>query len=277
MQRLGFGHYLNVFAATASFTTRLHLRRRRTWLMGALILLPAALPPFIAYYTYDAIRHGPQFVVVAAEYLYLYTLVPLAAVFFAGTLLSEEIEGRTFPLLLSRPAPRSALVLGKFTAFVVVTYGLFVPAFLVDYAVNLAAYRVADTGFLLGLLPRYLGLLALSLAVYGAFCLCIGTFTRRPVIIATIFVFGWEKVVVAIPGYADFLTFWKYISRLTPEVPFKRLEIGKIELPAELLRTVYPVGPTTSLIVLLAMTAVLLTLACLAVRSRQYVADTEGG
>ncbi len=274
--RIQPGHFLNVLAAVAVFSTRLFLRRRRTWLMAALMLLPVALPFLAAALDTSATRMGPRLLVALVEYLYLFTLAPLTALFFAGTLLSEEVEGHTFPLLLSRPAPRSAIVLGKFAAYFVVSFALLAPAVVVFVAGGVIALHVSEPGAAFALLPRYLALVALALLTYGALCLFVSTIATRPVIVSAIFLFGWEKAVVAIPGYADFLTFEKYLRRLTPDVPFKRLELGKLELPVELLRSVYPVGAGTSLAVLAVAAAVLLAFACLAVRRRQYAAHGDG-
>jgi hypothetical protein len=275
MNRLGFKHYLNVLAAIAGFSLKLHLRRRRTWLMAALILLPTALPPVVqAIDPPPADARLPIFIAMA-DFMYLFTLVPLTALFFACSLLSEEIEGRTFPLLLSRPAPRSAIVIGKYLSYAVVSLLLVGGSFLTAYL---------SFGFVLGLpidrqtfayVIQYLLRLALALPAYGAFCLAVSTLTKRPVVVSALFLFGWEKAVVALPGYADFLTLQKYVLELRPAVDFRRIEIDKVELPAELMRTVYPVGPAESVTVLICATIALLALACLVVRSSQYAAAPE--
>ena len=274
--RIPSGHFWNVFAAVAAFTTHLFVRRRRTWLMAGLMLVPMALPFLAAWIDTSAVRMGPRLLVALVEYLYLFTLAPLTALFFAGTLLSEEVEGHTFPLLLSRPAPRGAIVLGKFAAYFLVSFALLAPATAAFMGAGAFALRVADPAAAFALLPRYLTLIAMALLSYGALCLFVSTIAARPVIVSAIFLFGWEKAVVAIPGYADFLTFEKYIRRLTPDVPFKRLELGKLELPVELLRSVYPVGAGASLVVLVGVTLALLALACTAVRKRQYAAHGDG-
>jgi hypothetical protein len=121
-----------------------------------------------------------------------------------------------------------------------------------------------------GLLARYVALCTVGLAAYGALCLMVSTVTRRPVLVAALFIFGWVKMVIALPGYADFLTLQKYLGRLLPEVAFRRIEIAKVELPVELMREVYPVGVGTAVIALAIATAVLLAIACFAVRVRQY-------
>jgi len=274
--RIQPGHFWNVFAAVATFSTCLFVRRRRMWLMAALMIVPLPLPFLASALVPYATLMGQRLLVAQVEYLYLFTLVPLTALFFAGTLFSEEVEGHTFPLLLSRPAPRSAIVLGKFTAYFCVTFALLAVVVTIFFTIGVFALHVSKPLIVFGMLPRYLAIVALALLSYGALCLFVSTISTRPVIVSAIFLFGWEKAVVAIPGYADFLTFEKYLRRLAPDVPFKRLELGKLELPVELLRTVYPVGAWTSLLVLLAVTVLLLALACVAVRKRQYAAHGDG-
>jgi ABC-type transport system involved in multi-copper enzyme maturation permease subunit len=269
------GRFLNAGAAVASFTTVLFVRRRRTWIMGAMILFPAMLPPIAAYYIPDAVRDNLKLFVALTDFLYLFTLAPLAALFYACSLLSEEIEGRTFPLLLSRATPRSAIVLGKYVAFLLVASILLAVSLVLLFLSCAWWLELSMSGPNAGLLARYTALTVLTVAVYGAFCLTVSTMTRYPVIISALFIFGWEKLVIALPGYADFLTFQKYVQRLMPAVPFRRIEIEKIELPAELLREVYPVGAQMSIAVLFGSIVVLLVIACWVVRSREFASAAE--
>ncbi|GMU91207.1 MAG: hypothetical protein AMXMBFR4_02650 [Candidatus Hydrogenedentota bacterium] len=269
------GRFLNVCAAVASFTTILFFRRRRTWIMGALILFPALLPPIAVYYIPDAVRENLKIFAALTDFLYLFTLAPLAALFYACSLLSEEIEGRTFPLLLSRAAPRSAIVLGKYAAFLLVASVLLVVSLILLFLSCAWWLELSVPGPNAALLARYLALTVLTAAVYGALCLAVSTMTRHPVIVSALFIFGWEKMVIALPGYADFLTFQKYVQRLMPPLPFRRIEIEKVELPAELLREVYPVGAQMSLAVLMGSIVALLIVACWVVRSREFASAAE--
>lgn len=277
MGRMGPGHYFRVLRAVASMTVRQHLRRKRTWIMGGLILLPVLLPPLIAYYEPAGGPPPLKLIVAVSDFLYVFTLVPLTALFYAGSLLSEEIEGQTFPLLVSRPAPRSALVLGKYVAYAVVST-LLVTISLVAMFYSAGLFlKLPLGGAQHALLARYGALCALGLMAYGALCLLVSTLTRRPVIVSALFIFGWEKLVIALPGYADFLTVQKYLGRLLPPVEFRRVEIAKVELPVELMREVYPVGTGAALVVLACLTAVFLIAACWAVRVRQFTAAVEAG
>ena len=251
-------------------TVRLHVRRARTWMMGALILTPCLLPALVGYYGPERGMPPDKLVVALFDFLYVYTLVPLTALFYACALLAEEIEGHTFPLLLARPVPRGALVLGKYTAYVCIAASLLAVSLTVTFYASVLFLKLPLTGAHHRVLADYMLICAGGLAAYGALCLMVSTLTRRPVLVSALFIFGWEKMVIAMPGYADFLTVQKYLGRLLPEVGFRRIEIAKVELPVELMREVYPVSAGAALVTLLCGTAVLLAIACVAVRFRQY-------
>jgi ABC-type transport system involved in multi-copper enzyme maturation permease subunit len=272
---MGARHFLRILNSVALMTARLHMRRARTWIMAALILSPCLLPALVAYYGPERGMPPEKLFVALFDFLFVYTLVPLTALFYACALLAEEIEGHTFPLLLSRPAPRGAFVLGKYVAFVCVSTALVTVSLGVTFYASVLFLKLPPTGAHHAVLARYAGLCTAGLAAYGALCLAISTLTRRPVLVAALFIFGWEKMVVAIPGYADFLTLQKYLGRLLPEVAFRRIEIAKVELPVELMREVYPVTTGVAVVTLAALTIALLTVACVAVRVRQYATGGE--
>jgi ABC-type transport system involved in multi-copper enzyme maturation permease subunit len=267
-------HFAHVFAAIATFTTMLHLRRRRTWLMAVLITMPVFVPPLALYNPSESAEYAQEVFDAVAQFLYLLAITPLMALVFGCSLVSEEIEARTLPLLLARATPRSAIVLGKYASFVFVSFLLITASFALTFG-SFVYFLSLDFGAYIGLAARYVGLMAIALMAYGAFCVAISTVTRHPVVVSALFIFGWEKLVAALPGYADFLTLQKYVLRLLPDVTFNRIEVEKVELPPELMRAVYPVSEGVAVVTLVAVTVVFLGIACLIVRSREYA--TAGG
>ncbi len=244
--------------------------------MAVLISLPVFVP-FLAMYNPSESSDFPQELFDAtAQFLYLLTITPLMALVFGCSLLAEEIEGRTLPLLLARAAPRSAIVLGKYVAFAIVSILLITISFALTYLSAVYFLKLSFSEYL-PLALRYIELIALALVSYGALCVAISTLTRRPVVVSALVIFGWEKLVVALPGYADFLTIQKYVLRLLPEVTFDRVEIEKVELPPELMRAVYPVSAEFSLCALAGITALCLCVACLVVRSREFATAGDAG
>ena len=71
---------------------------------------------------------GQETLHTLVKYLYIQAMVPLLALFFGSMLIGEEVESQMMPFLLTRPIPRSALVFGKYAAFVMVTTAIFIPA-----------------------------------------------------------------------------------------------------------------------------------------------------
>lgn len=267
-------HYLNVLGGVTTFTVFLYARRRRTWLMAALIATPMLLPPIAAYYQPDLKHESVKTFDALVNFMYVLTLAPLTALVYGCSLLSDEIEGKTLPFLLSRAAPRSAIVLGKFIAFCAVSIALLLVSLCFAYE-SFGIFLMMPLSQNVGLLLRYALLVSLALLSYGALCVSVSTITRRPVVVVALFTFGWEKLVAALPGYADFLTLQKYLQRMLPEVSFRRVEIEKVDLPPELMREVYPVGYTFSLLALLGATLVLLIAACLVVRSKEFATAAD--
>ncbi|MBI2892584.1 MAG: ABC transporter permease [Deltaproteobacteria bacterium] len=102
-----------------------------------------------------------------------YVVGVLVPFLFCATALSEEVEARTITYLFSRPAPRSALLVGKYAAGTAIG-GLVVCASVL--CVFLVAFSAGggDDPVPWGELGRALGGFALSTACYGAMFLFFG-------------------------------------------------------------------------------------------------------
>jgi xanthosine utilization system XapX-like protein len=61
-----------------------------------------------------------------------------------------------------------------------------------------------------------LGLLTLGLAVYGAVFALIGARVPRPLVAGLVLVFGWEQLVLIVPGYLRRFTVAYYLQSLVP-------------------------------------------------------------
>ena len=56
----------------------------------------------------------------------------------------------------------------------------------------------------------------MGLAVYGGVFAFVGAFFKRPLVIGLVFAFGWEQVVLALPGYLKRFTIAYYLQALVP-------------------------------------------------------------
>jgi len=140
--------------------------------------------------------------------------VPVLAVFYGTSLIADEVEDRTITYLFTRPIPREAVLLGKYLAYLACTVFVVLPSVVIVWLLVVPiGGRLSDSFFDL---VKDLGLLVAGLAVYGAFFAMIGARLKRPLLIGLIFVFGWEVLVMALPGSLKRLTVAFYLQGLVP-------------------------------------------------------------
>jgi len=248
------------------------LRRKRTLLAGAFVLLPVVIPLALAAFTQNSFGNdGNKIFVKMLEELYLKALAPLLALYFGATLIGEDIENRTIPYLLTRPIPRSALVIGRFMAYIVVIAGLFIPAIFLTFiaCTSLGGFPLSagNIKFML----HYDFAIISGLIAYGAFCVCLGTFFKRPAITGIITLFAWQRLANIVPGVVDFLTIEKYITALLPPLAEARQSIDlNMAGYAQYQKEEFLIGATKSSIMLLLITVAMIALSIFILRWREY-------
>lgn len=192
--------------------------------------------------------------------------VPVLAVFYGTALIADEVEDKTLTYLLTRPVPRASVLLGKYLAYLVCTVAVVLPAVVLMWLLVVPIH-----GNLAGSFPDLaadLGILTLGLAAYGALFALVGATLRRPLVFGLIFVFGWESLTMALPGYLRQLTVAHYLQGLVPHAM-------PSESPLAVMQAVFrdPPGLAESLIGLAVVTVVGLALAARAVSRREYVLE----
>jgi ABC-2 type transport system permease protein len=145
--------------------------------------------------------------------LFLRFIVPVLGVFYGTALMADEVEDKTITYLFTRPIPRGAVLVGKFLAYLACTFLVVLPSVMIVYFLLVPISQVPGT---FDSLLIDLGLLALGLAVYGGVFAFVGAFFKRPLVIGLIFAFGWEQVVLALPGYLKQFTIAFYLQALVP-------------------------------------------------------------
>ena len=140
--------------------------------------------------------------------------VPVLGVFYGTSLIADEVEDKTITYLFTRPIPRGAVVVGKYLAYLACTIFVVLPSVVGVWLL------VVPMGGSLGAsvvdLAKDLAILAIGLAVYGALFAMIGAVVKRPLLIGLLFVFGWETVVMTIPGYLKRFSVAYYLQGLVP-------------------------------------------------------------
>lgn len=209
---------------------------------------------------------GPALFGVMIWILFVRFVVPVLGVFYGTALIADEVEDRTLTYLFTRPIPRGAVLVGKYLAYLACAALITLPAVVLIYFIIVPA-----GGSIAATFPKLaidLGLLAVGLAVYGALFAFVGAWLNRPLLIGLVFVFGWEPVVMAVPGYLRHLTVAYYLQALVPQA---MPQDSAVSLLQSFFRDVPPVG--TSLLWLAVIGLGFLVLAVRVVSSREYVLE----
>jgi ABC-type transport system involved in multi-copper enzyme maturation permease subunit len=199
--------------------------------------------------------------------LFLRFIVPILGIFYGTSLIADEVEDKTITYLFTRPIPRSAVLLGKFLAYLASTVLIVLPAVMVIYFL---VVPIGGGGIAAAFpdLLRNLLLLALGLCVYGALFAAVGAWIKRPVLFGLFFAFGWENFALLLPGYLKHFTIAFYTQGLV-----------QTAMPGDSLITTLQsffreaVSPGEALVTLAAILAVSLWLAMRAVERREYVLE----
>jgi ABC-type transport system involved in multi-copper enzyme maturation permease subunit len=209
---------------------------------------------------------------VSTEILMVFFLqlyIVILSLFYGTSVVAEEVENRTLSYLVTRPVPRTAIVLGKYAAyalqmFVMVGVGLGVSFFILN------APRVGDPALYLTFL-RYLGVLGLGILAYTAFFTFLGAFLKKAIILGLVFGFGWENIIQYFPGSTQRFSIVHYLKSLLPYRPAGVVGGGGGRGVALLLFRLEPTSPLLAVLALAAIAAVFLGLACVLFRTKEYL------
>jgi ABC-type transport system involved in multi-copper enzyme maturation permease subunit len=199
--------------------------------------------------------------------LYIRFIVPVLGVFYGTALIADEVDDKTITYLFTRPIQRSAVLLGKYLAYLVCTTLLVLPSVMLVFflIVPTGGGSIAQT---FPSLVADLGMLVVGLAAYGAVFALVGTRLKRPLTVGLVFAFGWEPAVLLFPGYLKRLTVAYYMQALVKhEMP----QDSAVSMLMQVFRDV-PSVPV-SLVCLAVIVAVTLVFAGRAVEQREYVLE----
>jgi ABC-type transport system involved in multi-copper enzyme maturation permease subunit len=198
---------------------------------------------------------------------YLRFTVPVLAVFYGTSLIADEVDDKTITYLFTRPIPKGAVLVGKYFAYLACTTMVVLPSVMLVYL--LVVPRGGSLAESFPSLVKDLGILFLGLAVYGALFACIGAWLKRPVLSGLVFVFGWEPVILVVPGYLKKFTVAYYLQALVPH-----------SMPADssavsILTSLFRDAPTlpVALTMLTVLLVAFLAVAARLVERREYVLE----
>jgi ABC-type Na+ efflux pump permease subunit len=199
--------------------------------------------------------------------LYIRFIVPVLGVFYGTALIADEVEDKTITYLFTRPISRSAVLLGKYLAYLVCTTLLVLPSVMIVFFIVVPTGGGSIAQAFPSLLTDF-GMLVVGLMAYGAVFALVGTRLKRPLIVGLVFAFGWEPGVLFFPGYLKRATVMYYLQALVShEMP----QDSAVAMIMQVFREV-PSLPT-SLAGLAVITGVSLWFAARAVEEREYILE----
>jgi ABC-2 type transport system permease protein len=240
----------------------------KTRVFAVLGLIPVALAVVVRLFL-----HGRAGLMadVSTEILMVFFLqfyIVILALFYGTSVAAEEVENRTLSYLITRPIPKPAIVLGKFSAYAGLMFAMVAASLALSYFI-LNAARLSEPG-VFPTFFRYLAVLGLGILAYMAFFTFLGTILKRAIIVGLMFGFGWENVIQYFPGSTQRLSVVHYLKSLLPYHPGS---VSGGRGVALLLFRLEPTRPLTAVLTLVAVTAVLLGLACWVFRTKEYLYD----
>jgi len=209
---------------------------------------------------------GPAVFGMMIWFFYLRFTIPVLGVFYGTSLIADEVEDKTITYLFTRPVPKGAVLLGKYLAYMACTVFVVLPSVVIVYLCIVPMRGSLGASFLD--LVKDLTLLAIGLAVYGAVFAVIGARFKRPLLAGLIFIFGWEQVALAFPGYLKRFTVAYYLQAL---VPHAMPNDGIVSLIQSFFRENPPLGE--ALFWLFAILLGFLWIAVVSVERKEYVLE----
>ncbi len=244
---------------------------RRTIFMALVVGMPVVVAAIVRLLVLlgapiDRTLAGPSIFGLMIWAFFVHFSVPVLATFYGTSLIADEVEDKTLTYLFTRPIPRGAVLIGKYLAYLACTVFVVLPAVVLVWLLVVPIRGSLGASF--PDLVVDLGLLALGLAVYGAVFALVGAVLKRPLLFGLMFIFGWELLVLAIPGYLKRLTVAYYLEGLVPHaVPN--------DTALRLVQSLFQDRPTVagSLTSMAVIAGVALWLAARAVSRREYVLE----
>ena len=246
---------------------------RRTVFMGLVVGLPVliafiarALVELGAPIMNNSSISGPVVFGLMIWVFFVRFSVPVLGVFYGTSLMADEVEDKTITYLFTRPIPRGAVLVGKYLAYLACTVCVVLPAVVLVWL--LIVPLRGSLGATVVDLAKDLAVIAIGLAVYGALFALTGAALKRPLLVGLIFVFGWESLVMALPGNLKRFSVAYYLQGLVPHAM-------PSDSPLGLMQQIFQQTPglAQSLIWMTVIEIVCLWLAARTVARREYVLE----
>lgn len=192
------------------------VRSKKTIFMFIVAFLPVILTGYYRISVNMIFLSADQVLNRMASFSLLF-LSPFIALFYGTSLIADEVENKTITYLFTRPIQKYVVTLGKLLAYFFIAIIILFPPNIITYLMLINDNRMPlNSSEVLHLLIRQLGTAILSIIVYGSIFNFFGTRFRHPIISGLLFAFGWEKIVLIVPGIVRKFSVVHYIISIFP-------------------------------------------------------------
>lgn len=161
---------------------------KSTLIVGLFALIPILFGVINALSSGQAA--GSDFIAQRFLDVVLPTVIPLATLILATTVLGSEISDRTLPYLTLKPVQRGRIILAKYASTVFVAAVAFAIGLGITWLIASTSGSHSPSGSLGAL---YAGAIA-SIAAYGALFLLVSLLINRALIAGVIYILLWETI-----------------------------------------------------------------------------------
>lgn len=172
---------MNLTLQLIKHTARRILKRRSTWLMLFLGLLPCSVMLFwisLRFVDNANVMKPYEMFRLTLSYYYLFFYVPLLAVFLGLGTISEEIETKNITFLLVRPLPRWCISLGRLLGYLVAAVILTSLSVTACYFANML-FQIEALFSQIGILINAVWVLCYGLLAYLSVVALLGTVMKK--------------------------------------------------------------------------------------------------
>lgn len=167
----------------------------------------------------------------------VFRLLPLVSAIFSTQVLSAEVEQKTIVYLLTRPIPRTTLILMRsLAAMAAVTLVSMAAAVAVSASVYGAGALSNE------LLWRDAKAIVVGAAAYGALFVMISLLVNRAMIVCILIAFVWETAVAQLPGSMYYLSISSYLTAIAERPSMGQMGFGMQFLSGGLSDSIMPLS-----------------------------------
>ena len=253
-------------------TFRQAMRSKKTIFMLIAVFLPVVLAIVYRILGRDVapnqpfsriVRMNPEQTLSLIMPFFLQFLSVLVALFYGTALIADEVDNKTIIYLFTRPVRKYLIILGKFAAYISEVFIILIPPVLLTYVI-IATDKGVSSSFAesLSLFGKQFGVTLLSLIVYGAIFTFFGLWWKRPVLFGLLFAFGWEKMIIVVPGVVRKFSVIHYLMSILPQGPEARRFMQSIKATST--------DPVLSVVILLIIASVFLGLSIFTFYRKEY-------